>query len=232
MSRLYEGRMMRRYFLFVIPELTYEKKDLNVPVSMRRTIIGRISRMITNAIFLSHSLRKEITIRLFVGTPKPHFIQIESEKIRYLGPGLRSFASLMLKVRKFLLEKIETSTLIEQWYEPNPGLFLKPTSNPFEDLIKSNSPLVDVLSFSHLSEEENNVLTCPTINDFENMIRNYLDKDKILIYYFDFSSSLSFDLQSIAKENNYTFNYVSISRNLNCPKLVSIINIILDKYEK
>lgn len=222
---------MRRYFLFVIPDLTYEKKDLNVPNSDERIIIGRISRMITNTIFLSHSLRKNITIRLFIRNPIPYVIQIESEKIRYLGPDLRSFASLMLKARKFLLKRIEMSSLTKKWYEPNPGLFLKPTNNPFEDLFSSETSSVDILSFTFLSKKENETNFCSTIIDLERIILNQLNKNNVIIYNFDFSDFLSKDIQFIAYENEYEWINVHLDSKLMYPKLVSIINLILDKNE-
>ena len=60
---------MQRIFVISLTELDYEKKDLNVSFSENRHSIGLLSRIVTNAIFLSHSLREKVIIRIFIEKP-------------------------------------------------------------------------------------------------------------------------------------------------------------------
>ena len=71
---------MQRFFVITLTELNFEKKDLNVPFSEDRLNIGKLSRIVTNAIFLSHSLRENVFIRIFV--EKPQTREDETRRIR------------------------------------------------------------------------------------------------------------------------------------------------------
>ena len=134
---------MQRIFVISLLELNYEKKDLNVSFSENRLSIGLLSRIVTNAIFLSHSLREKVIIRIFIEKPVSHIVQIDSATIRYLGPELRSLASLLLKAKKKFLEAFSNNYFPNNiWFEANPGLFIRLADNPFQDLsTKANTPI-------------------------------------------------------------------------------------------
>ncbi len=215
---------MNRTFIFCIQGLNYQKSDLSIPYSNNRIIIGTLSRMITNAIFLSHKIRQNITIRIFILQPKPHLYEIKSESIRYLGPDLRSSASLLLKGEQYLFENqkkmINNKQLI--WYEPNPGLFLCIINNPFIELdIRKTSKVFYFTNknFDVLSNKSN-----ISLKTFNELLQQY----KPQIFCFNFGLDISnnhFNLDFLKEKHLEKINLIN---QISFPTLVSIINLLLD----
>ncbi|NHK29932.1 MAG: hypothetical protein FK730_01180 [Asgard group archaeon] len=215
---------MRRTFIFCIKELDYQKGDLSIPHSNKRATIGTLSRMITNAIFLSHKLRQRVTIRIFVLKPNPHLYEIKSESIRYLGPDLRSSASLLLKGENFLIEKQNLSEINKQivWYEPNPGLFLTITDDPFIDLnIRKDSM---IFYFSKLKENKVSKEHKVSLVDFEMQ----LEQHKPLIFLFDHRINIINDQLISEYFQDYTIKKISLINPISFPSIITLINLILD----
>jgi len=217
---------LQRIFVYFIPELSFEKKDLNVASSPNRTLIGTLSRAITNTIFLSHALRENIIIRIFVQKDVPHIFQIKSDSIRYLGPEERSFASICRKAERFFNERLAEGMNEEHWYEPNPGFFLRKTDNPFIDLDQTLSKPVSILKLQAITNEK-------TLSNFEETLLKSTKEISSLIVPFVISTKN--DQIQINVLDHATFEYQLISAKLkleyDIPKLVSIVNLILDKNE-
>jgi hypothetical protein len=211
-----------RTFIFCVKELDYQKGDLSIPHSNKRAIIGNLSRMITNAIFLSHKLRQRVTIRIFVLKPMPHLYEIKSESIRYLGPDLRSSASLLLKGEHFLNEKLNLEKNNKQiiWYEPNPGLFLSITDDPFINLNKKSI----VFYFSNLEENKSAMEYNISLVDLEELIQ----QQKPSLFLFDLGLNISNNQLFSECFQNYTIKKISLLNSISFPSIVSIINLILD----
>ena len=215
---------MNRTFIFCVQELNYQKGDLSIPYSDKRAIIGTLSRMITNAIFLSHKLRQGITIRIFVLQPKPHLYEIKSDSIRYLGPDLRSSASLLLKGEQFLIEKLTIVDNNKQliWYEPNPGIFLSITNDPLINLnIRKNSKI-----FYFTKPKDNEVSDEPNISlvDFDQLMQRY--KPLIFSFNIEINNSTEKIFSEISLDN--IMKKIKLINLISFPSIVSSINLMLD----
>ncbi|NPE09265.1 MAG: hypothetical protein GNW80_13350 [Asgard group archaeon] len=219
---------MQRIFVISLTELTYEKKDLNVSFSENRLSIGLLSRIVTNAIFLSHSLREKVIIRIFIEKPVSHIIQIDSATIRYLGPELRSLASLILKAKKKFLEVFSNNYFTNNiWFEANPGLFIRLASNPLQDLsvkAKTPIPLVSVaLDNNHINPDARSV----TLKEFVHLIKTLSENKNAFIVYFSFIPE---HLSKIPlNSQDFLINSVVISQKIDLARLTNIVNIILDE---
>lgn len=223
---------MQRIFVISLPELTYEKKDLNVSFSENRLSIGLLSRIVTNAIFLSHSLREKVVIRIFIEKPVSHIVQIDSATIRYLGPELRSLASLLLKAKKKFLEAFSNNYFTNNvWFEANPGLFIRLTDNPFQDLsAKANTPipLVSVpLDSNHKKPED---VKSITLKEFEHLIKTLSENKSAFILYLPFISEHLSKIPLNSQE--FIINNIAISQKIDLARLTNIVNIILDENKK
>ena len=218
---------MQRIFVISLIELNYEKKDLNVSYSENRHSIGLLSRIVTNAIFLSHSLREKVIIRIFIEKPVSHIIQIDSATIRYLGPELRSLASLLLKAKKKFLEAFSNNYFANNvWFEANPGLFIRLASNPFEDLsVKANTPIPLVSIASDNNQKEPDVKSV-ILKEFEYLIMTLSEKKDAFIVYM----SLIPELLSKIPLNTQDFiiTSIAISQKIDLARVTNIVNIILD----
>ncbi|MCK5182981.1 MAG: hypothetical protein KAQ95_01660 [Candidatus Heimdallarchaeota archaeon] len=212
-------------------ELNYEKKDLNVSSSEYRRSIGLLSRIVTNAIFLSHSLREKVIIRIFIEKPVSHIIQIDSATIRYLGPELRSLASLLLKAKKKFLEALSNNYFTNNvWFEANPGLFIRLASNPFEDLsVKASTP-IPLVSIALDNNNENPDVKSITLKEFEHLIMTLSEKKNAFIVYL---SLIPKQLSKIPlNTQDYIITSVAISQKIDLARLTNIVNIILDRNKK
>jgi len=219
---------MQRFFVISLTELNYEKKDLNVPFSENRNSIGILSRIVTNAIFLSHSLREKVIIRIFIEKPISHIIQIDSATIRYLGPELRSLASILLKAKKKFLEVFSNNYFTKNvWFEANPGLFIRLASNPFQDLsIKVNTPIPKV-TITLDNNQENPDIKSYTLKEFEHLILTLSENRNAFIVYLPLISN---HLSKIPlNSQDFIINNIAISQKIDLAKLTNIVNIILDK---
>ncbi|NHJ33472.1 MAG: hypothetical protein FK732_11485 [Asgard group archaeon] len=219
---------MQRLFVISLTEIDYEKKDLNVPFSEKRLIVGQLSRIITNAIFLSHSLRENITIRIFVEKPISHLIQIDSATIRYLGPELRSFASILLKTKKKFSEALTNNHFTNNtWLEANPGFFIRLVDNPFQDLtLQADEPIPLVCLISSKKHKDLEVESY-TLKNFEKLVLT-LSRNKNAFF---IHLPLTSDQYSRIPENSqkFTIRKIAISNEIDLARLTNIINIILDK---
>ncbi|MHA1212055.1 MAG: hypothetical protein ACTSSH_06305 [Candidatus Heimdallarchaeota archaeon] len=215
---------MNRSFLFHISDLSYTKSDLNIPNTSNRHVIGQLARMITNALFLSHSLRSNITIRIFVSNPIPHLFQIKSETIRYLGPELRSSASILLKAEKFFHEEI-ISSLETKWFQPNPGLFLKLTDNPFVE-IEEPFTLLSI----HTQQDPKLDLQTISIYELEEIIKTNHVGANSLIFHFPLTivPSLSIDEIKLPIKQH---KVLLLDNNPPIPNIITQVNLMLDKLE-
>ena len=222
---------MQRIFVISLTELNYEKKDLNVSSSEYRRSIGLLSRIVTNAIFLSHSLREKVIIRIFIEKPVSHIIQIDSATIRYLGPELRSLASLLLKAKKKFLEALSNNYFTNNvWFEANPGLFIRLASNPFEDLsVKASTP-IPLVSIALDNNNENPDVKSITLKEFEHLIMTLSEKKNAFIVYL---SLIPKQLSKIPlNTQDYIITSVAISQKIDLARLTNIVNIILDRNKK
>ena len=217
---------LQRIFVFFVKDLSYEKKDLNEPSSQNRLLVGVLSRAITNSIFLSHALRENIIIRIFVQEEVPHVYHISSDNIRYLGPEERSFASICRKAERFLKEKISQGIDNEIWYQPNPGFFLKVADNPFVDL---DDKLANPAVIYEITVRK------PAISliAFEELLLTQTTNQSSLIFPFVITTKekqLEVDLKEIIPFDHQYFS-IALEQKYDIPKLVSIIHLILDKKE-
>ncbi len=223
---------MQRIFVISLLELNYEKKDLNVSFSENRLSIGLLSRIVTNAIFLSHSLREKVIIRIFIEKPVSHIVQIDSATIRYLGPELRSLASLLLKAKKKFLEAFSNNYFPNNiWFEANPGLFIRLADNPFQDLsTKANTPipLVSIsLDSNHKKPED---VKSVTLKEFEHLMKTLSEnKDAIILYLPFISEHLS---KIPLSSQDFIITSIEISQKIDLARLTNIVNIILDENGK
>ena len=83
---------------------------------------GRIDilcRCVNSALFLSHDLRRDVTIYLvMLGEPDmPRIVKFEGKNVKYLNPDERSSGSLIKKA----LEK----SAIPRWRESTPGVWIR-----------------------------------------------------------------------------------------------------------
>lgn len=223
---------MQRIFVISLPELNYEKKDLNVSFSENRFSIGLLSRIVTNAIFLSHSLREKVVIRIFIEKPVSHIVQIDSATIRYLGPELRSLASLLLKAKKKFLEAFSNNYFTNNiWFEANPGLLIRLADNPFQDLsTKTNTPipLVSVSLDSNHKKPEN--VKSVTLKEFEHLMKTFSENKNAFILYLPFISE---HLSKIPlSSQDFIITSIEISQKIDLARLTNIVNIILDENGK
>lgn len=237
---------LHKLFVFSIPELNYTKKDLNVAQSKNRQYIGLLARMVTNAIFLSHALRKNISIRIFIQKIIPHIIQIQSETIRYLGPEERSLASLLLKAENVFEEKITNGFITKNsssWIEPNPGIFVRATDDPWiniEDFLEPPITIVKVLNQTSApnSSVEKAKNKQYSLKEFEQELLTIAKSFPSLIFPLDLlfldntKEKRNNDELKIIAENSYEKHYFQLQREMAPAKLVTIINLILDKLEK
>ena len=200
--------------------------DLNVPSSPNRTLIGTLSRAITNTIFLSHALRENIIIRIFVQKDVPHVYQIRSDSIRYLGPEERSFASICRKAERFFNERLAEGMNDQNWYEPNPGFFLRKSGNPFIDLDQLLSKPISILNLQTSTNEI-------TLGNFEDLLQKSTKEISSLVI--PLIIALQNDKMALNVLDMVPFEYqlidAKLSLDYDIPKLVSIINLILDKNE-
>jgi hypothetical protein len=216
-----------RFFIFCVSNLDYKKTDLNISDSKNRENIGKLARMVTNAIFLSHKLRNNVTIRIFVEEPVPHAYQIDSSTIRYLGPELRSLASLLLKGEKFVLDNFLTNIKSTNWFTPNPGLKLAQTANIFLDL-----QLNEENSILHISHTENNTDKKERISlkSLNKVIHKLFEKESF-IFLLNIDANLGENRSYLANLKKKCISKKSID-SITYPTLVSLLNLILDDLEK
>ncbi|MFW9923007.1 MAG: hypothetical protein ACFFDW_06930 [Candidatus Thorarchaeota archaeon] len=218
---------MIRFFLFSIKELDYEKNDLNVPISTKRLILGKLSRLVTNTIFLSHALREHIVIRILVSEPIKYLIQIKSETIRYLGPEERSLGSILLKVKKSIEDKIQQNSMSKNWFEPNPGVLVKITENFLEDIENElKEPSLFIKITNNQLEKNTNFF------DLENELTILKQNYESVIFHFNLNVELDL-LKPLASDISNQFKCIEINftKKLDTNKLVSIINIVFDNIE-
>jgi len=222
---------MQRIFVISLTELNYEKQDLNVSFSENRRSIGLLSRIVTNAIFLSHSLREEVIIRIFIEKPVSHIIQIDSATIRYLGPELRSLASLLLKAKKKFLEAFYNKYFANNvWFEANPGLFIRLANNPFEDLSVKASTLIPLISVALDNNHKNPDVKSITLKEFEHLIVTLSENKNTFIVSYSFISG---HLSKIPlNSQDFIINRVVVSQKIDLARLTNIVNIILDENRK
>ncbi len=186
--------------------------------------------MVTNAIFLSHSLRKKVIVRLAIEEPVPHIIQIQTDKIRYLGPDERSFASIILKAeRKIIEQKINSPN--DHWFQPNPGLFAKITDDWLIDLdLYLNEP-IGFIQFNYNSTNGENIVQ-ETIDfsfrGFEEKINSFCEKFNSNIFVFNLTKG-AIDWCEPPLPLNTVPHHIQIPKIVNPPKIVGLINIILDE---
>lgn len=221
---------MYRIFLIKVQKFNYEKKDLNVPFSDKRINIGVLSRMVTNAIFLSHSLREKVIVRVLIEEPVPHIIQIQTNKIRYLGPDERSLASIILKTERKIVEQ-KNDSLNNHWFQPNPGLFVKITNDWLIDLEPYLNEPVGLIQFnynSQISDRISQKVIGFSFKDFEEKINNFQEKYNSNVFIFNFKKDDP-DRFEPSLVLNAAHHLVKIPKILNPPTLVGIINVILDK---
>jgi len=222
-----------RIFVFLVPELSYTKKDLNVPHSPQRTIIGELSRMITNALFLSHSLREHLTVQIFILKPKAHVIVIRSEEIRYLGPEFRSSASILLKVEEIIREKVSLELTNSNWFQPHRGLFARFQEKALDNLL-TRAKNFHCFIFHSKSFPSSLHISVPLSfhDDFELLLKNSYDKVEFIIFLFpigDFMDNIA--LSSVLPANEH-LSFVSTDRELDNAKIISIVNVLLDQLEE
>lgn len=102
----------------------------NIPGAGRMDIL---CRCISQAIFLSHSIRKSLEVYLLLlGDPNPPIVvKIKSDEVRRMSPDERSIAGLIRKALKFKAG--------EGWTETNSGIFIskKGLKGLLEDLSNS-----------------------------------------------------------------------------------------------
>jgi tRNA pseudouridine-54 N-methylase len=219
---------MRRLFVISLTELNFEKKDLNVPFSKQRIPIGHLARIITNAIFLSHSLREKVTIRVFIEKPISHLIQIDSATIRYLGPELRSLASLILKAKKKFQEALANNYFVNnKWLEANPGFFVRLVDNPFQDLKIEANPPHPLVCFISDKNPKSQDLESVKLTDLEELILNLSEYKNTFIIYLPLSSEQISNTPIDSK--NFTMRKIVITEKIDFARLTNIVNIILDK---
>jgi tRNA pseudouridine-54 N-methylase len=219
---------MQRLFVISLTELDFEKKDLNVPFSEKRLTIGYLARIITNTIFLSHSLREKVIIRVFIEKPISHIIQIDSTTIRYLGPELRSLASLILKSKKKFHEALANNYFINNtWLETNPGFFIRLATNPFQDLsiqVNSQNPLVYLISDVNSKTSD---IESYTLKDFEKLILSLSENRSAFVIYLPLISE---QISKIPVDSqDFIIRKIDISEKIDYARLTNIVNIILDK---
>lgn len=222
---------MQRIFVISLTELNYEKKDLNVSFSENRHSIGLLSRIVTNAIFLSHSLREKVIIRIFIEKPVSHIIQIDSATIRYLGPELRSLASLLLKAKKKFLEAFSNKYFTNNiWFEANPGLFIRLADTPFQDLsVKANTP-IPLVSITLDNDRKKSDVKSVTLKEFEQLIIPLSKNRNAFIVYFSFIPE---HLSKIPlNTQDFLVKSVAITQKIDLARLANIVNIILDENRK
>ncbi len=221
---------MKRFFVISLKDLAFEKEDLNVPFSENRLIIGTLSRIVTNAIFLSHSLRKDVFIRIFIEKPISHIIQINSSTIRYLGPELRSLSSLLLKAKKKFQEALENNYFASNdWLETNPGFFVKLTNNPFQDLpIEEESPipLVHIISDRNKKDTQEKELS---LDEIDRLIPKLSENSDTFILSLSLCS-ISFSLD-LLNHQDFKLTKITVSNKIDLARITTIINLILDKNE-
>jgi tRNA pseudouridine-54 N-methylase len=200
--------------------------DLNVPSSQNRTLIGTLSRAITNTIFLSHALRENIIIRIFVQKDVPHVFQIRSDSIRYLGPEERSFASICRKAERFFNERLAEGMNDQNWYEPNPGFFLRKSDNPFIDLDQLLSKPISILN---LQTSTNKI----TLGNFEDLLQKSAKEISSLVIPLIIASQNDEIALNVLDMVPFEYQLIDakLSLDYDIPKLVSITNLILDKNE-
>ncbi|HIH62011.1 MAG TPA: tRNA (pseudouridine(54)-N(1))-methyltransferase TrmY [Methanobacteriales archaeon] len=87
----------------------------NIPGAGRMDIL---CRCISQAIFLSHSIRESMEVYLLLlGNPNPpRVVKIRSDELRGMSPDERSVAGLIRKALKFKAR--------EKWTETNSGVFI------------------------------------------------------------------------------------------------------------
>ena len=219
---------MQRFFIISLTDLDFEKMDLNIPFSEKRLVIGKLSRIVTNAIFLSHSLREDIFIRIFVEKPVSHIIQINSSTIRYLGPELRSLASLILKAKKKFQEAMENNYFkTNDWLETNPGFFIKLANNPFQNL-----PITGDLS-SHLvhvildDKNKNSEVKKYSLKELDLLIHKLSLNGAAFILSMALTTNTNI-LDSL-NDQNFVVTKIRVSKKLDLARLTTIVNLILDK---
>ena len=221
---------MKRIFLFSVPSLQFEKKDLNVSYSDNRIFIGQLSRMITNSIFLSHSLRQDIIIRILVSHPIPHLIEIKSDTIRYLGPDERSSASLLDKVERFVSENFtqQGQGASEKWFEPNPGIKVKKTADFFADLEYNTENNVSLIQISKHKTED-----LKSINSFSNELKKIVGTNDIIFLHADLAIKNTNEFQSrlTLPNNNWKEQIIHLPLNYDTTKSIGLFNLILDELE-
>ncbi|MBD3191454.1 MAG: hypothetical protein GF308_12470 [Candidatus Heimdallarchaeota archaeon] len=237
---------MYKLFIFSVPELNYTKKDLNVAQSKNRRYIGLLARMVTNAIFLSHALRKNITIRIFVQKIIPHIIQIQSETIRYLGPEERSLASLLLKAETVFKEEIAHGFISKDstsWLEPNPGILVRVTENPLVNIEEFLEPPQTIVKIDSLTGNSHSTVEKTgnqklSLKVFEEQLLTIAENYSSLIFPFDLSfldNNQGKESSSKEKRNRsdpFQEYSLSLRKKIAPAQLVTIINLILDKLEK
>ncbi|NHJ47765.1 MAG: hypothetical protein FK733_08255 [Asgard group archaeon] len=217
---------LKRVFLFCVNNFEYEKKDLNIPYSEKRTSIGLISRMITNAIFLSHKLRQDLLVRIYVAKPNPHYYQIDSSTIRYLGPEMRSSASILLKAEKYAINYFDSNEDVNslKWHMPNPGLQLRFSNNLFADLELTNHESLMIISESNI-QTKRKILS---LENIENILSEITKRKPIFLFNIDVDLSRNDFIQ-----NKFASEIISTFKpdRLSFASIVSLINIILDSLD-
>lgn len=222
---------MQRIFVISLTELNYEKQDLNVSSSENRQSIGLLSRIVTNAIFLSHSLREKVIIRIYIEKPVSHIIQIDSATIRYLGPELRSLASLLLKAKKKFLEAFSNNYFTNNvWFEANPGLFIRLASNPFEDLSVKASDPIPLVSIALDNNQKEPDVKSVTMKEFEHLIMTLSENKNTFIV--SFSLIPEQPTQIPLNTQDFVITSIAISQKIDLARVTNIVNIILDGNKK
>ncbi|MHA1628806.1 MAG: hypothetical protein ACTSXO_09060 [Candidatus Heimdallarchaeota archaeon] len=224
---------MERVFLFLLPELHFTKSDLNISNSSKRPVIGTLARMITNAIFLSHSLREELTIQIFIEKPESHIFTIQSNTIRYLGPELRSSGSILLKAEDAVKKKIESELFADQeWFQPHRGLLARFQQKPLDNFI---AQVKSFHCFIFHKEGTSFPFDLPSSNFFnglEELLKRHANACEMLFFVFSLGQLSLEKLLAPVLGEKQRITTISLTQNLDFPQAINIINVILDQFEE
>jgi hypothetical protein len=229
-----------RGFLFHTPTLGYQKKDLNQADPSNRQVIGLLSRMVTNAIFLSHNLRENILVRIFVESSNSYLVQFSTDSIRYLAPQERSLGFLLLKAQETIEQKLVYAppAFQNKLTEITPGFFLRLSTDPFvatDEFFGSDNSCISFLSQSLLNNQINQEYdTLSSITDLENLLVD--EKIHLLkkIFYLPLSLNTMGKLNylPLEKKGLFTNQFLFYPENWSQEQIVMLLNLILDDIQE
>ncbi|MBN1390126.1 MAG: tRNA (pseudouridine(54)-N(1))-methyltransferase TrmY [Candidatus Thermoplasmatota archaeon] len=111
------------------------RSDDRIPLNDLCGASGRwdgVSRAITSALFLSHSMRRDTTIHILLLGPEdpPKLLSVNGERVKYLNPDERAGTALMKKCLSCSLSQERGAVVF-----PSPGITLARAG--LEDIIES-----------------------------------------------------------------------------------------------